>query len=104
MSEKNLEFMTTPPKLTDAQQQFLNEYLDSLDYSKIDVKKLLRELITTQVLRNPDMPKGGKYDIFCGHNRTLSDLLRPAETTIEGFLRIFHVYTVKRFMEKVHDG
>jgi len=97
---ETFENLTTPPELTDTQQQFLNEYLDSLDYSKIDVKKLLRELITTQVLRDPSAPKGGKYDIFCGHNRTLSDLLEPAETTIEGFLRIFHVYTIKRFMER----
>lgn len=100
MINDRYEFMTTSPELTDSQQQFLNKYLDSLDYGKIDVKKLLREVITTQVLRDPDAPKGGKYDIFCGHNRTLSDLLEPAETTIEGFLRIFHVHTVKRFMEE----
>ncbi len=98
--DETFEDSITAPELTDAQQQFLNEYLDSLDYSKIDIKKLLRDLITTQVLRDPDAPKGGKYGIFCGHNRTLSDLLEPAETTIEGFLRIFHIYTVKRFMEK----
>ena len=100
MMGETFEDVTTPPELTYDQQRFLNEYLSSLDYSKIDVRKLLRELITTQVLRNPDAPKGGKYDIFCGHNRTLSDFLEPAETTIEGFLRIFHVYTIKRFMEK----
>lgn len=91
MSKKSWGLMTTPPELTPKQAGFLDEYLDSLDYSKIDVRELLRILITTQVLRDPDKPNGGKYDIFCGHNRTLSYALEPAETNKGEFLDIYHV-------------
>ena len=84
-----------PPKLTKKQEVFLNDYLDSLDYSKIDAKELIRELMTTQILRNPDNPKGGKHDIFCGHNRTLAYTTEKAETTMRfgsaGILQAFHV-------------
>jgi hypothetical protein len=89
--KKRWKFMTTSPELTASQEKFLDDYLNSLDYNKINVLELLRKLITKQVLRDPGKSKGGKWDIFCGHNRTLSYLLEPAETTIEGFLSIFHM-------------
>lgn len=69
-----------PPELTAEQEKFLARYLETLDYEKIDVEKLLRDLITTQLLRNPDSPHGGgKYDVWCAHNRTLSYALEDAE-------------------------
>lgn len=87
--------MTIPPELTATQRKWLDEYLDSLDFTKIDAKQLIKELITTQVLRDPDSPKGGKYAVWCGHNRTLAYATEKAETSMNygsaGILQIFHV-------------
>ena len=85
-----MSFMTTAPEFTAEQESFLEKYLEDLDYGKIDVKKLLRDLITTQVLRAPDAPKGGKYDVWCGHNRTLSYALEDAEKGYD-LLSIFDI-------------
>jgi len=88
--KKRWTLMTTSPELNAEQEKFLSTYLDSLDYGKIDVKKLLRDLITTQVLRDPHSPHGGKYDIWCGHNRTLSYALEEAEKGYD-ILSIFDI-------------
>jgi len=83
------------PKLTPKQKTFLDSYLFNVDWSKVDTKELVRELMTTQILRDPDAPKGGKYDIFCGHNRTLAHALKKAEIIEQpgsgGILHVFHV-------------
>ncbi len=95
VSEERWAFLTTSPKLTAKQNEFLDEYLDNIDWSKVNTRKLVRELMTTQVLRDPDAPKGGKYDIFCGHNRTLAYTLGKAEIIEQpgsaGILQVYHV-------------
>ncbi len=95
ISQERWDFLTTSPKLTPNQKTFLDSYLYNIDWSKVDTRSLVLELITTQVLRDPDAPKGGKYDIFCGHNRTLAYALKDAEIITQpgsgGILQVYHV-------------
>ncbi len=87
--------LMTAPELTPKQKTFLDGYLFNIDWNKVDTKELVRELMTTQILRDPDAPKGGRYDIFCGHNRTLSSALKEAEIIEQegsaGILQVYHV-------------
>ena len=68
--------------LTVRQKALLILYLTLIDTSKIDVKKLIREIIIRQVEKNPYNSNVGKYDLWCGHNRTLAYCLEDAEGDI----------------------
>ncbi len=95
ISEERWAFLTTEPELTPKQKTFLDSYLYNIDWSKVNTEELVRELMITQILRNPDAPKGGTHDIFCGHNRTLAYALKKAEIIEQpgssGILGVFHV-------------